>query len=111
MYQHERGRLEAIGSMQHGNSRRHPPSMVTTLGLGLFIILDSSSSLVSICAIEAIAASGVGMIPQASLIAYQSIVLPSDVAMATALFGFVRSLSTSISVVVGGVVFQNSVAW
>jgi len=29
------------------------------------------------------------------------------VATATALFGFVRGLSTSVSVVVGGVVFQN----
>ena len=81
----------------------------TTLGFGLFIILDSSTSLVTICAIEVIAALGVGTIFQAPLIAYQAIVQPTDMAMATALFGFIRSLSTSISVVVGGVVFQNSV--
>ena len=34
-------------------------------------------------------------------------VAPRDIATATATFGFVRNLSTSISVVIGGVVFQN----
>lgn len=32
---------------------------------------------------------------------------PRDIATATATFGFVRNLATSISVVIGGVVFQN----
>lgn len=32
---------------------------------------------------------------------------PRDIASATATFGFVRQLATSISVVIGGVVFQN----
>jgi hypothetical protein len=82
---------------------------LTTLGFGLFIIMDASTSLVVICVIEIIAALGVGTIFQAPLIAYQAVVDTSDMAMATALFGFIRSLSTSVSVVVGGVVFQNSV--
>jgi hypothetical protein len=43
------------------------------------------------------------------LIAYQAAVDTADMAIATALFGFVRSLSTSVSVVIGGVVFQNTI--
>ena len=34
-------------------------------------------------------------------------VSPGDIATATATFGFTRNLATSISVVVGGVIFQN----
>lgn len=44
---------------------------------------------------------------QAPLIALQSLVEPKDIATATATFGFTRNLATSISVVIGGVIFQN----
>jgi hypothetical protein len=47
------------------------------------------------------------MVFQPPLIALQSVVSNEDVAGATALFGFVRSFSTSVSVVIGGLVFQN----
>lgn len=47
---------------------------------------------------------------QSPLIAIQSHVKGYDVAVATATFGFVRQLATSISVVLGGVVFQNELA-
>lgn len=43
---------------------------------------------------------------QAPLIAIQTTVKPSDIATATGTFGFIRQLSTSISVVLGGVIFQ-----
>ena len=48
-----------------------------------------------------------GLIFQAPLLAYQSFVKQDDVNVATALFGFVRSLSTTCSVVLGETVFQN----
>lgn len=80
---------------------------LTTLGFGLFISIGTSTALVNTTVIEIVAALGVGTAFQAPLIAYQSVVGPADMAAATALFGFVRSLSTSISVVIGGVVFQN----
>ena len=35
---------------------------------------------------------------------------PRDIATATATFGFTRNMSTSIAVVIGGVIFQNSMA-
>ncbi|GAB7333258.1 hypothetical protein MBLNU13_g04903t1 [Cladosporium sp. NU13] len=81
----------------------------STLGFGLFITFGATTSLPSLVAIEVMAAIGIGAVFQAPLIAYQAAVDPADMAIATALFGFVRSLSTSISVVVGGVVFQNAI--
>jgi hypothetical protein len=37
----------------------------------------------------------------------QTLVPKRDIATATATFGFIRNISTSVSVVIGGVVFQN----
>lgn len=82
---------------------------LTTVGFGLFITLGPTTSLPSLVAIEVIAAMGIGAVFQAPLIAYQAAVDTADMAIATALFGFVRSLSTSVSVVIGGVVFQNTI--
>ena len=45
---------------------------------------------------------------QAPLIALQTLVPPRDIATATATFGFIRNISTAISVVIGGVIFQNA---
>lgn len=80
---------------------------LTTLGFGLFISIGTSTPIINTMVIEIVAALGVGVTFQAPLIAYQSVVSSADIAVATALFGFVRSLSTSISVVMGGVIFQN----
>ena len=79
----------------------------TCLGFGLFIKLGIHSSLTEIIFLQIIAGLGVGLVFQPPIIALQSLVEHDDVAAATALLGFVRSLSTAISVVVGGVVFQN----
>jgi MFS family permease len=78
-----------------------------TLGFGLFMSLTPSSTFATIGVFEVIAGVGVGMIFQAPLLVYQSLVEEDDLNVATALFGFVRSLSTSASVVLGEVVFQN----
>jgi hypothetical protein len=65
-------------------------------------------SIVKIAVIEAVAGLGVGMNFQSPLIALQSHVAPDDFATATATFGFTRNIATSLSVVIGGVVFQHS---
>ncbi len=44
------------------------------------------------------------------LIALQTLVKPKDIATATATFGFTRNIATSISVVIGGVIFQNGMS-
>jgi hydrogenase/urease accessory protein HupE len=82
--------------------------LLTSLGFGLFVVMGATTPLPSLVAIEAVAAIGIGSVFQAPLIAYQATVDAADTAVATALFGFIRSLSTSISVVIGGVVFQNT---
>lgn len=80
---------------------------VTTLGFGLFIDLEARANWPKIILYQIVAGIGVGPNFQSPLIALQSAVDKRDIAAATSTFGFVRQLSTSISIVVGGVVFQN----
>ncbi|PQE20393.1 major facilitator superfamily transporter protein [Rutstroemia sp. NJR-2017a BBW] len=81
--------------------------IVMTLGFGLYIDLPRGRTWSKIIIYQIIAGIGVGPNFQAPLIALQTLVKKSDIATATATFGFTRNLSTSISVVVGSVVFQN----
>ncbi|KAI2604249.1 MFS general substrate transporter [Hypoxylon fragiforme] len=78
-----------------------------TLGYGLFIDLGAEAHWAKIIIYQIIAGIGVGPNFQSPLIALQTSVEPRDIAAVTSTFGFVRQLSTSISVVIGGVVFQN----
>ena len=78
-----------------------------TLGYGLFIDLDPYANWAKIIVFQIVAGIGVGPNFQSPLIALQSHVQGHDIAVATATFGFVRNLATSISVVLGGVVFNN----
>ncbi|TGO51564.1 hypothetical protein BOTNAR_0352g00030 [Botryotinia narcissicola] len=80
---------------------------VMTLGFGLFINLPRKATWSKIIIYQIVAGIGVGPNFQSPLIALQTLVKKSDIATATATFGFTRNLSTSISVVVGSVVFQN----
>ncbi|KAK3395462.1 major facilitator superfamily domain-containing protein [Sordaria brevicollis] len=80
---------------------------VMTLGFGLFIDLEPRPNWAKIILFQIVAGIGVGPNFQAPLIALQTTVQGRDVAAATGTFGFIRQLSTSISVVIGGVVFQN----
>jgi hypothetical protein len=80
-----------------------------TLGFGLFIDLKPYASWSRIIAFQIIAGIGVGPNFQSPLIALQTLVKPQDIATATATFGFIRQLSTSISVVLGGVIFSNGI--
>lgn len=77
------------------------------IGFGLYIDLPDGRSWGRIFAFQIIAGLGVGPNFQAPLIALQTLVEPRDIATATATFGFTRNLATSISVVIGGVIFQN----
>ncbi|OJD29865.1 major facilitator superfamily transporter [Diplodia corticola] len=78
-----------------------------TLGFGLYTNIDAHSSWTKIILYQIVAGIGVGPNFQSPLIALQAHVHPRDIATATATFGFVRNLATAVSVVIGGVVFQN----
>lgn len=81
--------------------------VIMLLGFGLYIDLPSNRNWTKIIIYQIIAGIGVGPNFQSPLIALQTMVKPGDIAAATATFGFLRNLSSSISVVIGGVVFQN----
>ncbi|KAF4768548.1 hypothetical protein HAV15_002524 [Penicillium sp. str.  len=59
---------------------------------------------------QVIAGIGIGLNFEGPLLAVQAIVGAENAATATATIGFVRTLSTAISVVIGTVVFQNQMA-
>lgn len=80
---------------------------VMTIGYGLFLDLGPTANWAKIVCFQLVAGIGVGPNFQSPLISLQSTVQPRDMASATATFGFIRQLATSISVVIGGVVFQN----
>jgi hypothetical protein len=81
-----------------------------TLGSGLYIDLDARSNWAKIILFQIVTGIGVGPLFQAPLIALQSLVPRPDIAAATATFQFTRNIGTAISVVIGGVVFQNTIA-
>ncbi|KAL2843600.1 major facilitator superfamily domain-containing protein [Aspergillus pseudodeflectus] len=80
------------------------------LGTGLFIRLDPHSSLAELVALQVLAGAGSALLFAPPLIALQAMVRQEDTASATGMLGFVRTLAMSVSIVVGGVVFQNSMA-
>ena len=77
------------------------------LGMGLFCDYDAHSNWAKIILYQIILGVGIGPNFQAPLIALQTQIAPRDIATATATFGFIRQLATSISVVIGSVVYQN----
>jgi hypothetical protein len=79
-----------------------------TIGNGLYILLSPTSTLAEIIIYQIVAGIGAGLLFQAPLIALQALVSQDETATATATFGFIRSLATSLGVVLGGVIFQNS---
>jgi len=80
------------------------------LGAGLLINLPAYTSWPRVIAFQIIAGIGTGPLFQAPLIALQSHLKGYDAAVGTATYGFIRNISTSMSVVLGGVVFQNELA-
>ncbi|KAL3431427.1 putative MFS transporter [Aspergillus tetrazonus] len=77
------------------------------LGSGLLISLDCESNITKLITFQILIGIGVGMNIEAPILTAQAATSARDTAAVTAAMGFVRSLSTAISVVVGGVVFQN----
>lgn len=77
------------------------------LGTGLLINLDVEPNWPKIVIYQIIVAAGVGMNFEGPLLALQASIDTKDVATATATMGFTRMLSTAISAIIGGVVFQN----
>ena len=78
-----------------------------SIGFGTLIHLDATSPLSQIVAFQMVGGAGSGLMFEPPLIAIQAHVSQDDTSTATATLGLVRNLGTSISVVLGGVLFQN----
>lgn len=79
-----------------------------TLGYGLFIDLGATPNWPKIVLYQIVLGLGVGPNFQSPLIALQNTVQGRDVASATGTYMFIRQLATSISIVVGGVIFNSA---
>ncbi|KAM3064750.1 hypothetical protein ACMFMG_012064 [Clarireedia jacksonii] len=80
---------------------------VMTIGLGLLTYLDDEAHWDRIIIFQIIAGLGSGTNFQAPLIALQTNIEPRDIGAATSAYSFARQIGTSVSVVIGGVVFSN----
>ncbi|KAJ4379976.1 hypothetical protein N0V86_004283 [Didymella sp. IMI 355093] len=80
------------------------------LGFGLFISFDANTTTAQAVGFQMIAGFGQGILFEAPLIAIQSQVKQEDVATATATMAFVRNIAVSISVIICGTIFQNSMS-
>lgn len=78
-----------------------------TIGNGLYVHLNATLSIGSIIAFEIVAGLGTGLLFDPPLIALQALVSQEDTATATATLGFVRNVGVALSIVSGGVIFQN----
>jgi len=83
--------------------------VLLTLGCGLYVNLSPSSSLGEIVSFELIAGIGAGLLFSPPLVALQAMVSQKDTATATGTLGFVRNLATVLAVVIGGIMFQNTI--
>ncbi|GKT92690.1 efflux pump antibiotic resistance [Colletotrichum tofieldiae] len=77
------------------------------LGTGLFINLKFEKNLAKLFMFQVLTGVGVGLNIEAPVLAAQAATTVRDTAAVVATMGFLRSIATAISVVVGGVVFQN----
>ncbi|GLI80202.1 hypothetical protein PoHVEF18_008553 [Penicillium ochrochloron] len=82
--------------------------ILMVIGNGLYIHLGVDSSLGEIVGYQLISGIGAGFLFQTPIIAIQAMVSQDETATATATLGFIRNMATASSIVIGGVVFQNS---
>ncbi|KAI1395588.1 major facilitator superfamily domain-containing protein [Hypoxylon fuscum] len=97
------------------NSGRYRPPIyfglaVMVLGTGLYIDLQAYPSWPRIIIYQIIAGVGLGPVFQAPIVALFSLTKPADIASAATTFLFARDIATAMSVVIGGVIFQNRMA-
>ncbi|KIW82873.1 hypothetical protein Z517_02116 [Fonsecaea pedrosoi CBS 271.37] len=83
-------------------------TILMTLGTGLFILLDAHTSTGTIIGLEIIEGVGSGLLFEPPLIAIQQGVPQDSVGTATSTQAFIRSLALSLGVILGGIVFQQS---
>ncbi|KFG79134.1 putative MFS transporter [Metarhizium anisopliae] len=81
--------------------------ILNLLGMGLFIYLPFEKDLAKLFIFQILVGLGVGMNIEPPLLAVQAVNAERDTAAVVATMSFVRSIANAISIVVGGVIFQN----
>lgn len=79
-----------------------------TIGTGLYINFGTNTSIAALVGLEIVGGLGPALLFQGPMVSIQNSVSQADTAAATASLGFIRSIAMSLSVVVGGLVFQKS---
>lgn len=82
--------------------------VIMTIGIGLYILFSVTTSTSQIIGFQILTGIGSGLLFEPPLLALQAFVPQHNVATASSTFGFVRNLATAMSIVIGGVIFQNS---
>ncbi|KAH8199736.1 hypothetical protein TruAng_006081 [Truncatella angustata] len=83
---------------------------IMLLGHGLYIDLQAYPSWPRIIIYQIIAGLGLGPVFQAPIMAIFTLTKPADIASATTTLLFIRDIATAMSIVFGGVIFQNRMA-
>jgi len=100
------------GVFMHQMGRYREPiwtgTFLMTLGSGLYIMFGIDTPLGTLIGVQIVFGAGISLLFQTPSIALQNNVSQVDTASAMATLSFIRSLGTSLSTVLGGVVFQNS---
>lgn len=81
--------------------------VLNLLGIGLFVYLPFEKNLAKLFVFQILVGLGVGMNIEPPLLAVQAVNAERDTAAVVATMSFVRSIANAISIVVGGVIFQN----
>ncbi|OAX78835.1 hypothetical protein ACJ72_06853 [Emergomyces africanus] len=80
---------------------------LSTLGMGIFTVLDVDTSIAAWIFLLLPAGVGLGLLFPALGFAIQASARPGHMAIAVAMFSFFRAFGQAIGVAVGGVIFQN----
>ncbi|KAK8029822.1 major facilitator superfamily domain-containing protein [Apiospora rasikravindrae] len=83
-------------------------AVLMTVGTGLYVTFGPGTSVAVVVGLEILGALGPALLFQGPMVSIQNTVSQDETASATACLGFIRNLAVSLSVVLGGVVFQNS---
>jgi hypothetical protein len=81
-----------------------------TLGTGLYITFNIDTTIATIVGLEIVGGIGTALLFQTPTLAIQNSVSQADTASAIAALGSIGNIATAFSVVVGGAIFQNSIA-
>jgi MFS family permease len=80
---------------------------VTTLGIGLLVLLDVGTTIPQWIFIDLVSGIGLGILFPALQFELQAASSSKDMAFAVAMFVFFRSFGQALGVAIGGVIFQN----